>query len=49
MSNIPLTRASHALHHENGFKDAKAIEKAVTNALVSDKKYNYVGIISLHW
>jgi hypothetical protein len=21
----------------------------VTNALVSDKKYNYVGIISLHW
>jgi hypothetical protein len=50
MSSIPSTRASHALHHENGFKDAvKAIEKAVKNALVSDKKYNRVGVISLRW
>jgi hypothetical protein len=50
MSSIPLTRASHALHHEKDFEDAiKGIEKAVKNALVSEKKYNRVGVISLRW
>lgn len=42
--------AVHALHHENTFRDAvKKIEKAVQRALVSDKKYTRVGVISLRW
>lgn len=50
MDSIPITRAAHALRHETEFKDAvKKIETAIQNALVSDKKYKDVGVISLRW
>ncbi|KAL1872176.1 hypothetical protein Plec18167_006779 [Paecilomyces lecythidis] len=50
MSSIPITRTSHSLHHEKEFQDAvDKINTAIQNALVSDKKYTNVGVLSLRW
>jgi hypothetical protein len=46
----PPTRAVHAACHEESFRGAvQAIDKAVNRALISAKKYDKVGVISLRW
>ncbi|GAD95479.1 hypothetical protein ANI_1_2040184 [Paecilomyces variotii No. 5] len=50
MSSIPIARSSHSLRHEKEFNDAvDKINSAIQNALISDKKYTNVGVLSLRW
>lgn len=50
MTSLPTTRVVHALHHEEDSRAAvKAIDKAVSRALGSSKKYDKAVVISLRW
>lgn len=50
MSLHHSTRATHALRHQESFRSAvHSIHDAVNRAMVSDKKYTKVAVLSLRW